>query len=106
MSKPNHNENQMLLHGMKEVVAAAIDKALTAPKIKDPRRELARYPQRMTIDQVATYLNCSGPHVFALFESGQLKGINIALPGSPRRCLRIFRDSVADYETKQNENPS
>ncbi|ODU24017.1 MAG: hypothetical protein ABS95_02495 [Verrucomicrobia bacterium SCN 57-15] len=106
MSKPNHNENQMLLHGMKEVVAAAIDKALTAPKIKDPRRELAKYPQRMTVAQVATFLNCAENHVFNLFDCGKLKGIDIALPGASRRCLRIFRDSVADYETKQNENPS
>jgi molybdopterin biosynthesis enzyme len=35
-------------------------------------------------------------------ECGELKGINLSLPGNPRSTLRIFRDSVADYEAKQS----
>lgn len=84
------------------VVSAAIEHALTKPKVNDPRRGLANYPQRMTVDQVAAYLNCSAPHVFNMYDEGKVRGINIALPGSPRRCLRIFRESVAEYEQREN----
>lgn len=87
---------------MDALVSAAVERALTKPKLHDPRRGLANYPQRMTVAQTATYLNCSQNHVFNLVDSGRVRGIDIATPNSPRRCLRIFRESVAEYEQREN----
>jgi hypothetical protein len=41
MSRPTHNSrDQLLLNGMEKVVVAALEKTITGPRTKDPRREL------------------------------------------------------------------
>jgi hypothetical protein len=103
MSRPAAtSKDQLLLAGMEKVVVAAIEKAITGPKTSDPRRPLDKYPQRMTVAQVAAFLNCSENHVRNLHDCGELEGKDIAAPGSDRQTLRIFRESVAAFEDRRN----
>jgi hypothetical protein len=82
---------------IERVIARAIEKTLGSSKLIDPRRPLEKYPQRMTIAQVAAFLNCSENHVRNLCDQGKLITTNIALAGT-RETLRITRDSVAQFD--------
>jgi excisionase family DNA binding protein len=99
-----NSRDQLTLAGIVSAVETAIESGMqrhvAGPKTKDPRRPLEKYPQRMTVAQVATYLNCSENHVRNLYDEGKLEGKDIALADT-RQALRIFRDSVAEYETKK-----
>lgn len=96
MKQPKPNQK-----AIEAAVSAAVAKVLSRPKMNDPRRGLANYPQRMTMAQVAAYLNCTSMHIITLVDSGQLRSVDIATPGASRRCLRIFRESVGKYEARQ-----
>jgi hypothetical protein len=89
------------LKEIESAVEKAIDRKLSEPRrAADSLRKLNNYPERMRVDQVAAYLNCSDQHVRNLYDCGELNGKDISLPGSVREHLRIFRSSVADYEAK------
>jgi excisionase family DNA binding protein len=111
MPKPAYHPDQLTLESIESAVALTVRtevKAAVREELRrdvqsgsDPKRPLGEYPQRMRIDQVAAYLNCSENHVRNLFEEGRLEGVNIALSSS-RQSLRIFRDSLAEYESQKS----
>lgn len=100
MPHPSQNESQMTFFTeVKEVVRSSVKEALNDVKrVRDPRRDLAKYPANMTRTDVATYLNCDPDHVTNLYDEGKLIGRNIASPGARKRELRFHRDDVAAYE--------
>lgn len=50
-----------------------------------------------TIPGTAEYLGCSEMHVYRLIESGELRIVDIAVPGSRRSKTRIRADDLADF---------
>jgi hypothetical protein len=87
---------------LERVIQKAVEKALSLSRLSDPRRGLEQYPQRMTVSQVAAFLNCSEAHVVNLYDEGKLEGNDISIIPS-RRTLRFFRESVARYDQSLNE---
>lgn len=60
-----------------------------------------------TIPELAEYLTCSRPHIYALISSGQLQGVNISVPGSSRTKLRVrSADLEAFLEGSRTSIPS
>lgn len=107
MNRNSTNPDQLILFtGMVEqVVDRVFERRITEPKrAAAPDRKLAQYPERMSLLQVSMYWTCSIQHVINLYDSGAIKGVDISTPGSSQRCLRIFRESVAEYEAKQNQD--
>jgi excisionase family DNA binding protein len=103
----NHNSSQLDLFEIKAAVAVAVSAAFdrehqNTRRLADPKRDLTNYPANMTVQQVRSYLNCSFQHVMNLIDEGALPATNIAAPGSTQRCLRIKRDDLTTFITKQN----
>jgi hypothetical protein len=66
------------------------------------KMELEKMPQRMSIAQTAAFMNCTPRHVANLVDEGRLRAVDLARAGSPRRTLRIIRESVGEFEAAQN----
>lgn len=101
---PN-GELQLDLFTVKQAVAQAVAHAFdrehhTTKRTADPRRKLQKYPENMRVDQVAAYLNCDEKHIRNLIEEGALDAKDISSAGATKRCLRIPRDSVAQYDER------
>jgi excisionase family DNA binding protein len=50
-----------------------------------------------TIPGTAEYLGCSEMHVYRLIEAGELRIVDIAVPGSRRSKTRIRAEDLADF---------
>jgi hypothetical protein len=97
----NKQKQSTLLVGVEKAMARVFDRKITEPKrAADPKRKLSQYPERMSVRQVSMFWTCTIQHVINLYDSGAIKGVDISTPGSSQRCLRIFRDSIAEYESQ------
>ena len=70
------------------------------------RKELAAAtagpaPAVLTIPAAASQLGCSDMHVYRLVAAGQLRAVDISMPGSGRSKTRIRADDLADYIERQ-----
>lgn len=62
-----------------------------------------------TIEQVASYLQCSESHVFELVDTGSLDAINIALDpdvSESKGDLRISPSCLSVFENNRHHEPS
>jgi excisionase family DNA binding protein len=64
---------------------------------------LGKYPERMSVKEVASYLNCSDDLVRKLVQSGTLPALNLCARGSNQICYRIDRAAVAEFERRNKE---
>jgi excisionase family DNA binding protein len=64
---------------------------------------LESYPARMTVKQVACYLNCSENLVRDLVKAGTLAAVNLATPGAKQACYRITREAVVTFKQMDKE---
>jgi len=54
-----------------------------------------------TIPGAAERIGCSQNHVYRLISAGQLRAVDISMPGSGRSKTRIRADDLADYIERQ-----
>ena len=50
-----------------------------------------------TIEGTAGHLGCSPTHVYRLIAAGELRTVDIAMPGAGRTKTRVRGDDLADY---------
>lgn len=58
--------------------------------------------KRLTVMEVANRLGIDRTQVAALVDAGELPAIDVSLPGSARRSLRIRERDVIDFEIRRN----
>lgn len=59
----------------------------------------------LTVPAVAEQLGVSDMYVYKLIRSGELRTINIALPGAVKSKIRVRADDLAEYIDKQTQPP-
>lgn len=50
-----------------------------------------------TVPAAAEYLGCSQMHIYRLIAGGELRAVDIAVPGALRTKYRVRADSLSEY---------
>jgi excisionase family DNA binding protein len=61
----------------------------------------AEFGQQYTIRDVAKLMKCSNDHVVALYDDGELEGINIARSGAKHRELRFSEEALDAFADRR-----
>lgn len=61
----------------------------------------AGQPPVLTVPAAAAQLGCSQMHIYRLITAGELRAVDISMPGAGRSKTRIRADDLADYIERQ-----
>lgn len=61
----------------------------------------ASSPPVLPVPVAAEQLGCSEMHIYRLIAAGQLRAVDISMPGSVRSKTRIRADDIAEYIERQ-----
>ena len=78
--------------GQKALSDEAVQAAVAAARQGEPLH---------TIPGAAEHLGCSEMHVYRLIAAGQLRAVDISMPGAGRSKTRIRSDDLAQYIERQ-----
>jgi excisionase family DNA binding protein len=63
-------------------------------------------PPVLTVPGAAGQLGCSEMHIYRLVAAGELRAVDISMPGSVRSKTRIRADDLASYIERQTRGGS
>ena len=62
---------------------------------------LADRPPVLTVPGAAGQLGCSETHIYRLIAAGELRAVDIAMPGAGKSKTRVRADDIAEYIERQ-----